>query len=58
MIGRLVALGVPDAVCQGPVDEAAVRACVDAGKGATVRLSIGGKLDHVNGTWASLTHDP
>jgi microcystin degradation protein MlrC len=39
---------VGDAVVQGPVDAAAVARCCEAGVGAEVELSIGGKLDHVH----------
>jgi len=55
MIGALIKQGVPDAVVQGPVDAVAVARCLDAGKGATVELSIGGKLDYVNAAPLSVT---
>ena len=48
MLGTLLEAGVGGAVVQGPVDAAAVEACLAAGVGATVSLSIGGKLDHLN----------
>ena len=44
---RLLALGVTDAVYAGIADAEAVRACVEAGEGATVDLVIGGRLDQV-----------
>eukprot|EP01063_Lacrimia_lanifica_P026750 TRINITY_DN3658_c0_g1_i2.p1 TRINITY_DN3658_c0_g1~~TRINITY_DN3658_c0_g1_i2.p1 ORF type:complete len:557 (+),score=176.04 TRINITY_DN3658_c0_g1_i2:751-2421(+) len=43
--GRLAAATV---LVQGPVDSVAVEACLAAGVGSTVRLSLGGKLDHLN----------
>ena len=48
MLESLLAAGVGDAVVQGPVDAAAVDACIAAGVGANVSLTIGGKLDHLN----------
>ena len=48
MLATLLEAGVGDAVLQGPVDAAAVAVCCEAGAGATVALSIGGKLDHIN----------
>jgi microcystin degradation protein MlrC len=48
MLATLLEAGVGDAVMQGPVDAAAVDACLVAGVGATVSLEIGGKLDYLN----------
>jgi microcystin degradation protein MlrC len=44
---RLVALGARDAVVAGVADPEAVSRCAEAGIGAEVQLSIGGKLDPV-----------
>ena len=55
MVGCMVEQGVVDAVVQGPVDSAAVERCVMAGKGATVELSIGGKLDYLNAKPLTIT---
>jgi len=46
---RLLALGAQDAVVAGLSDAEAVRLCAAAGIGAEVMLSVGGKLDRVNG---------
>ncbi|MGQ9629183.1 MAG: M81 family metallopeptidase [bacterium] len=46
---RLLALGARDALVAGLADPESVRQCAFAGKGADVRLSIGGRLDRVNG---------
>ncbi len=48
MLETLLSSGVGDAVVQGPVDAAAVNACIEAGVGASVSLEIGGKLDNLN----------
>jgi len=40
---------VDDAVVGGILDRQAVNACREAGRGATVKLGIGGKLDKING---------
>lgn len=48
-LGRLIALGAPDAIYASLADPAAVAVCHAAGVGATVRLSLGGKLDPVHG---------
>jgi microcystin degradation protein MlrC len=45
---RLVALGARDALVAGLTDAAAVIECAMAGVGATVQLSIGGKLDRTS----------
>ena len=42
---RLLALGAEDALVAGLADSAAVEACQAAGEGATLRLSVGGKMD-------------
>lgn len=55
VVGRLISLGIPDAVCQGPVDAVAVRHCIEAGVGSAVTLSIGGKLDYVNAVPLDIT---
>ena len=44
-LSRLLAKNVPDAVVAGIPDNAAARICFEAGVGATVSLSLGGKLD-------------
>jgi microcystin degradation protein MlrC len=48
-VERLLALGAREALVAGLADPAAVRQCLAAGEGATVQLSIGGKLDQHNG---------
>jgi microcystin degradation protein MlrC len=55
LAGRLLAqpefaAGRLSAVCSGIPDRAAVAACYQAGVGRTVQLSLGGKLDPVNGS--------
>jgi len=52
---RLLALNVPDAVVAGIADAGAVAACVSAGPGRTVNLSLGGKLDPVHGAPLQVT---
>ncbi len=42
---RLLAMGAEDALVAGLTDRAAVETCRAAGEGATVRLSIGAKMD-------------
>ena len=44
-LSRLLAKNVPDAIVAGIPDSAAARICFEAGVGATVTLSLGGKLD-------------
>jgi microcystin degradation protein MlrC len=46
---RLVFHGANDALVAGLADPDAVRQCATAGVGAEVQLSVGGKLDRVNG---------
>jgi microcystin degradation protein MlrC len=48
-VERLLAAGAPDAIVAGIADAAAVSACARAGSGSRITLSIGGKLDRVNG---------
>jgi len=52
---RLLALGAGDALVAGLTDPEAVRRCAAAGEGAEVRLSLGGKLDPVNGRPLAVT---
>lgn len=52
---RLLDLNVPDAVVAGIADAGAVAACVDAGPGGTVNLSLGGTLDPVHGETLAVT---
>jgi microcystin degradation protein MlrC len=49
VLERLLALNVPEAVYASLPDPAAVAICHQAGIGAEVELSLGGKLDPVNG---------
>ena len=44
-LSRLLAKDVPDAILAGIPDGEAARICFEAGVGATVSLSLGGKLD-------------
>jgi microcystin degradation protein MlrC len=46
---RLLALDARDGLVAGLADLEAVHQCIEAGEGAEVRLSIGGKLDRDNG---------
>lgn len=48
LVEALVRKGIGDVVVQGPVDRAAVEACLAAGVGAEAELEIGGKLDYEN----------
>ncbi len=48
-LARLLALGVPDAVLAGIVDQLAFRACAEAGIGQVVTVDLGGKLDVEHG---------
>ena len=48
-LSRLLARNVPDAIVAGIPDSAAARICFEAGVGATVTLSLGGKLDTEHG---------
>ena len=47
VLERLLAQQVQDAVLAGIVDPEAVDKCVEAGPGAELSLSVGGKIDHV-----------
>lgn len=49
VLARLLAAGATDTLVAGVVDPAAVRACADAGVGATVAVSIGAALDSHSG---------
>ncbi len=49
VLERLLKLGAPRTVYASLADAAAVNACVQAGKGGRLRLSLGGKLDPVHG---------
>lgn len=49
LLERLIARDVPDAVFASIADKEAVEICHQAGVGAQVVLSLGGKLDPVNG---------
>jgi len=55
MVERLLALSARDALVAGLADPEAVRRCAAAGVGAEVRLSIGGKLDPINGKPLAVT---
>jgi microcystin degradation protein MlrC len=46
-----------DCIVQGPVDKTAVDACIAAGVGATVELSLGGKMDAVNAAPLAVTRE-
>jgi microcystin degradation protein MlrC len=48
-LSRLLARQVPDAVLASIPDEAAARICFEQGVGATVTVSLGGKLDQSHG---------
>ncbi len=50
VLSRLIAHGVTNALYAALVDAAAVADCFDAGVGAAVDLSLGGKLDPAHGT--------
>lgn len=54
-LSRLLAKSVPDAVVAGIPDNAAARICFEAGVGATVSLSLGGKLDSQHGAPEEVT---
>ncbi len=49
VLERLVKHSVTNAVVAGITDRDAVRQCYDAGEGANVRLTVGGKLDPIFG---------
>jgi len=48
-VERLLEFKVKDAVVAGIYDPEAVRLCMDAGLGGSVKTSIGGKIDKING---------
>ena len=48
-LSRLLAKGVPDAVFAGIADAEAARICLARGLGATVDVSLGGKMDRAHG---------
>jgi microcystin degradation protein MlrC len=48
MAKHLLAAGAQDAVVAGLADEAAIRRCAEAGVGARVAVTLGGKLDRLN----------
>lgn len=52
---RLLAMGATDAVVAGIADPQAVERCAQAGQGARIELSIGGRLDSVNGSPLAVT---
>jgi microcystin degradation protein MlrC len=54
-LSRLLERGVPDAVLAGIPDAEAARVCFEAGRGTTVRLSLGGKMDRLHGEPVELT---
>lgn len=49
LLERLLAHDVPEAVFASIVDRAAVETCVKAGLGASVKVTLGGKLDSLHG---------
>jgi len=54
-LSRLLAKDVPDAIVAGIPDSAAAHACFEAGVGAEVTLSLGGKLDTGHGAPVEVT---
>jgi microcystin degradation protein MlrC len=54
-LSRLLAKNVPDAVLAGMADGLAYRACAEAGIGATVTVSLGGKFDTLHGDPVTVT---
>jgi microcystin degradation protein MlrC len=54
-VERLLALGAAEALVAGLADPQAVQQCAAAGRGATVTLSIGGKLDRLGGKPIQIT---
>ncbi len=48
-VEKLLAADAPDALIAGLIDAEAVARCATAGLGAQLTLSIGGKLDRING---------
>ena len=51
----LLKAGAPDAVVAGISDPEAVARCVEVGKGVSLTIEIGGKLDKINGSPLSVT---
>ena len=49
VLERMLARGVPRSLVTGITDAVAVAACFEAGAGARLQLSLGGKLDHIHG---------
>ena len=49
VLKTLIEAGARDAVVAGIADHEAVARCLEAGIGAELTLSVGGKLDRVNG---------
>ena len=49
LLKRLLDLQVPDAIYASMADASAVAACVQAGVGGNVEISVGGKLDPIHG---------
>ena len=49
VLGRLLALGAKAALVAGIADAEAVAACVQAGVGASISVTLGGKLDPIHG---------
>jgi microcystin degradation protein MlrC len=54
-LSRLLAKDVPDAVLASIPDEEAAQVCFEAGVGATVNLSLGGKMDTAHGDPVEVT---
>jgi microcystin degradation protein MlrC len=54
-LSRLLEKDVPDAVFASMPDAEATRICFEAGEGATVSLSLGGKMDAAHGDPVELT---
>ncbi len=55
VLERLLAHRVPDAICAAIADAEATRRCYQAGLRATVTLTVGGRLDTVNGRPLAIT---
>ncbi len=49
LLDKLLEAGASDALIAGLADPDAVKLCIQAGTGSQVTLSIGGKLDQING---------
>jgi microcystin degradation protein MlrC len=54
-LSRLLARQVPDAVVAGMCDTEAHQACAEAGVGATLTVTLGGKLDTAHGPPVTVT---